>query len=854
MKNIQTYIRKNIAWLEGIFVLSIIAFVFVELAKIFKEVDWNRVGNGLAGQSIYELLGMLCFGLLAVCPMLIYDFSIVSFLPGKYSIKYIIKSGWITNTFTNIAGFGGLLGATLRANFYHENATKKQVVYAISKIALFLLAGLSFLCWVALAFLLLGKHEIHLYHYIIWLILGGLYFPSVLIFTRISNGEFFKDLSTKIESLLMIGSILDWAFASGFFLYVGHVLNVKVSILDLFILYIIGSVIGVISMVPGGLGSFDVFIILGLQYLGVSSSTGVIWLLFFRIFYYIIPFAIGIFLFMHGLAQKINVYYKSIPAQLIQKFAHGLVTVFMYLSGILMLIEAVAPGIPYYNRLTQTFYNYSLIFINQMTDVIFAFLLIAMARGINSKVKKAFIPTIIVLLIGIGNALLRFYTPTVAIYLTIVLISVILTRKELYREQLRYSLKKIFIDGGIFVVTFITYLIVGYLNFKRINVKQIPDLLIFPGQQVWFSGFMGLLIALLITLAIVVFFRSDIDPFKKVNYDREKIQAIVSQYGGNEVSHLAHLRDKNIYFYKVNGQDVLYFMYRRKNDKLIFMGEPVGNYDYLKSAITDLMNKADIYGYELVFYEINADLTMLLHDLGLDFIKTGEEGFVKLAEFSLAGKKRRAERALMNKFERENYQFEIVQPPFNHEFIEKLNDISNEWLDGQNEKGFSLGFFDEYYLNQAPIAIVRDADNEIIAFANLMPMQKDVLSIDLMRHKKDAPSGIMDLIFISLFRYGTKNGYQQFNLGMTPLANVGTSDFSFVEEKVAHYIYEFGYSFYGFQGLRAYKEKYVSVWIPKYTAYRKRKSVAITMYEVMMVVNREKKNRRNVPFFLKFIV
>ncbi|MFR3960216.1 MAG: phosphatidylglycerol lysyltransferase domain-containing protein [Streptococcus salivarius] len=33
--------------------------------------------------------------------------------------------------------------------------------------------------------------------------------------------------------------------------------------------------------------------------------------------------------------------------------------------------------------------------------------------------------------------------------------------------------------------------------------------------------------------------------------------------------------------------------------------------------------------------------------------------------------------------------------------------VSDIWLNGRKEKGFSLGFFDVAYLQQAPIAIVR---------------------------------------------------------------------------------------------------------------------------------------------------
>src|SRR5699024_10507470 len=133
------------------------------------------------------------------------------------------------------------------------------------------------------------------------------------------------------------------------------------------------------------------------------------------------------------------------------------------------------------------------------------------------------------------------------------------------------------------------------------------------------------------------------------------------------------------------------------------------------------------------------------------------------------------------------------------------------------------------YLNQANISIIKDADNKIVAFASMMPMDDKTLSIDLMRHSKQAPSGIMDKIFITLFEYGKENGYERFDMGMAPLANVGTS--------------QYRYSFYGFQGLRDYKDKYVSYWLPKYTAYRKRSSIVSTMLEVTSVVNSKRREQ-----------
>ncbi|MGL6300268.1 hypothetical protein ACR31S_11485 [Streptococcus iniae] len=36
--------------------------------------------------------------------------------------------------------------------------------------------------------------------------------------------------------------------------------------------------------------------------------------------------------------------------------------------------------------------------------------------------------------------------------------------------------------------------------------------------------------------------------------------------------------------------------------------------------------------------------------------------------------------------------------------------ISEDWLQGRQEKGYSVGFFDKAYLQLAPIAIVRRED------------------------------------------------------------------------------------------------------------------------------------------------
>ena len=197
-------------------------------------------------------------------------------------------------------------------------------------------------------------------------------------------------------------------------------------------------------------------------------------------------------------------------------------------------------------------------------------------------------------------------------------------------------------------------------------------------------------------------------------------------------------------------------------------------------------------------------------------------------------------RATFNRFEREGYTFSIHQPPFSNELFEELRKVSDAWLGGK-KKSFSLGYFDREYISRAPIATLSDADGKIIAFTTFMPVYQDgSLSVDLMRYYPDAPSGIMDAIFIHLFQWAKENEYHSFNIGMAPLSNVGLSTQSFWSERVAAAIFNNVRYTYSFSGLRHFKEKYKPAWSGKYLAFRKNHSLPITMLSVTKLIGKRK--------------
>ena len=119
-------------------------------------------------------------------------------------------------------------------------------------------------------------------------------------------------------------------------------------------------------------------------------------------------------------------------------------------------------------------------------------------------------------------------------------------RHVLYRKKLQYSLGKFTLDAVIYAGAVILYVIVGLVNNPTYMAKHsIPSFLLFPGEKVWLSGFIGILIGLSIMLLIIHYFTSGPDPFvgeQKLPVDR--VNALIEEFGGNETSHLAFLKEQ----------------------------------------------------------------------------------------------------------------------------------------------------------------------------------------------------------------------------------------------------------------------------------------------------------------------
>lgn len=458
------------------------------------------------------------------------------------------------------------------------------------------------------------------------------------------------------------------------------------------------------------------------------------------------------------------------------------------------------------------------------------------ALMLKYRAKSIYKASMVLFILGIILSLTKGINPYELVFLIIVAYLLYLSKRMFYRDSFVVSCKNTLIDSGILIASFSIYFFI-LITFGT-HLKYVGIVRKMPYKMAYKFGFIAFALVTVIYVAIYFLNIRRKIPVKTFDECSEYVEEIIEEYKGDSLTHLVFLKDKYIY---LNEDKDLFIQYEVYGDKLFVLGNPVGNNENLFREIEKFCEYADNYGYTPVFYQVNDEMISYLHSNGYDFMKIGEEAKVDVKEFKVVGNKMKSLKTSRSKVTKEGYTFHMVEPPFSKEFLDSLREISDEWLDGRKEKGFSVGFFDEDYLNKAPIAILKDREGEIKAFANIMYMYDDEsFSVDLMRFSKNTPRGVMDFMFINLIEYGKENGYEIFNMGMAPLANVGLSKYAFWNEKLALQFYENGQALYSFKGLRRFKEKFSHSWEYKYIAYRRNTSILITVIQAAIVCSRNR--------------
>jgi len=616
-------------------------------------------------------------------------------------------------------------------------------------------------------------------------------------------------------------SVADWALAAGVLWWLLPE-GARPGFAGFIGIFVVAQVAGVVSHLPGGIGVFEAGILLFLgDRVGTAPLLGA--LVAFRSLYNVVPFlaaVVGLFVWEVSVRRAKLTTWLTPTRRILRGLAPTLLAAAAFASGIVLLTSGATPPDPERLQGLRRLLPLELIEVAHLLGSSIGIGLLLLASGLNRRLGSAWWAASGALAAGIVVSLLKGFDWEEAMLLGVALAALLPARRFFYR---RSHLEASALTPGWLVAVAITLVGTGLLaEFSYRHVTYRHDLLWRFAIDGDASRTLRALVGATMLLAVVSIRRL----FAPVRTTRElavtsddlnRAAGILATTSSTQGA-LALTGDKTILF---DEADRGFLMFGTSGRSWIAMGDPIGPPVTQRELVWRFRELADEAGAWPVFYEVGVDHLALYIDLGLTLSKLGEEAHVPLATFSLEGGARRklryTHRVLAG---REECQVEVLPPEAVPPVLDDLERVSNHWLAAKNarEKGFSLGFFDREYLRRLPCAVVRQRGT-IVAFATLwLAGDHGEMTVDLMRYDDTAPEGTMEFLFTELMLWGRTAGYARFNLGMAPLAGMPDHALAPLWSRVGQMIFERGESFYGFQGLRQYKEKFDPVWVPRYLA------------------------------------
>ncbi|MDU5106390.1 lysylphosphatidylglycerol synthase domain-containing protein [Clostridium sp.] len=292
-------------WTKIILMISIFAIIIFQFSKILSDFDIHTFHTYKDKLTFIRLIIIAFLGVISYLPLSLYDFIIKDTCKISLDNKSLYKSSWIASSISSIVGFGGTAAIALKSYFYSPYIKDKAaLVKEVSKMVLLNFTGFSTICFIYSVSNIRSLDKIEFVK--LGILLAGLYAPVLLLYNliRLRNN---KNRESAIKTIkVMVLSIFEWFGMAMLLFLILKLLGAALPLSKIFPIYVVSSAIGLISMMPGGIGGFDITFILGVGSLGINKEEALLALVLYRISYYIIPLTVGLFIFVYERKIKFN--------------------------------------------------------------------------------------------------------------------------------------------------------------------------------------------------------------------------------------------------------------------------------------------------------------------------------------------------------------------------------------------------------------------------------------------------------------------------------------------------------------------------------------------------------------------
>ncbi len=508
-------------------------------------------------------------------------------------------------------------------------------------------------------------------------------------------------------------------------------------------------------------------------------------------------------------------------------------------SGVLNLISAAGRSLPERHALLREVFPLEFIHLSRFLTLLIGFALVISSRNIFKRKKRAL--AIVLLLSGLSVFfhLTKGLDYEEAAFSLVLMAVLVLARKSFTVKSnipdLRASLLTILLAAAaaFFYGTLgfwlldkrdfgINFTVTASVRFTASALAFVRDAALVPRTRfaVWFLDSLNLISAAAILYALYALFRPFLYRHRILAQDRARAAEITEKHGRSSLDPFKLAGDK-VYFFSPSGQT--YLAYGMAGNFAVVLADPVGPEPEIPGIIREFKVLCEDNDWRLAFHQVLPDFLPQYKAEGFRKLKIGEDAIVDLGAFSLEGHRMKHIRHYLNSFDRAGIRLTYYDPPLGDEIMTGIREVSDDWLKipGRRERCFTMGTFAEEEIRRTPVFAAAGPDGRILAFMNVIrSYAPGETTIDLMRHRRDAPDGIMDGLFVRLFELQRERGFTRFSLGMAPMSGFREGEEAGAEERAVQFFLQRLSFLFSYSGLYQYKAKFATHWEPRYTVYR----------------------------------
>ena len=831
---------RSRTYLQIVVPLLVIGLAWYEIHELNARMVRQAIQN-----SAPELFGVgILFAFLAIGTMGLYDaLAFPSGVEGKlkFSRRWLIGS--FLFAWTNFVSIGPIGGPALRILVYRKFGLKgSEIAHGLVTNYIGITGGLT--GWLVAAWAPLPQGLDHLAFRIAMAAAGSVALTHIIgrgigvWLNRIPGLKPGKDLPL---SGLGVVSFFDWGLTLvSFFLFIRSV-GVVVNFTDAARTVFTGQFAGIVSMIPGGLGSADAVWFKGFAILGIDPGTAAAAIVVFRAGFYLAPWLVALvalYILMASRSEHLRLWQRRIVG--------GAVLV----NGILLLLSAATPDFSERLVALEKVVPLGVIEASHLIATLSAAMLLFLVRGLWRGYRGAYVLTIALFAASALAHPLKggdYEETVISVILMVLLFGARKAFTRLGRVPLRWELAL-----AVGVASLAMYLVVGFAAVEKFSLStDLWTTFAYNAQTNRFLRAGVVLSAVVIVFVIRQMLRPVSEWITPKPEDIDRAEAFCRDYADSADALQVGGGDKAIWFWE-HSEGALegVVLYQRFDNKLVVYKDPILSPQYDPARlIEDFLRYAERLDSEVVFSMITGQWMEHLHDFGYHFLKVTEEAVVSLNGFTLKGSKNAGLRRTMHAMERAKVTYEFIEPRFSQETINQLRIVSDAWLasKGGREMQFSMCYFSPEYIQRNPIAVARDPYGRIVAFLNvLITRPGGPAMLDFIRYLPEAIDNVMDFVIVRTIEVLAKQGYTSFSLGGAPMRDVGTQRRARLIERSMRLFSLRAESLFNFQGLHQYKSKFHPKWSPRYLAYPKPWDWASSLVAILRLVqarNREARYR-----------